>query len=102
MWRATLKSLLAKKVRLSLTALAVVLGVGFMAGTYVLTDTMNKAFDEVFSTATMNTDVVVRSVSSFEPSPPPSATTSRSVRTSRSSSSVPRGRSRSSVSAWAS
>jgi putative ABC transport system permease protein len=66
-WRATLKSLLAKKVRLALTALAVVLGVGFMAGTYVLTDTMNKAFDEVFTTATQNTDVVVRSVSAFEP-----------------------------------
>jgi hypothetical protein len=29
---ATLKSLLAKKVRFALTALAVVLGVGFMAG----------------------------------------------------------------------
>jgi putative ABC transport system permease protein len=67
MWRATLKSLLAKKVRLALTALAVVLGVGFMAGTYVLTDTMNKAFDEVFTTATQNVDVVVRAVSAFEP-----------------------------------
>ncbi len=31
MWRATLKNLLAKKVRLVLTALSVVLGVGFMA-----------------------------------------------------------------------
>ncbi len=68
MWRATIKSLFARKVRLGLTALAVVLGVGFMAGTYVLTDTMNKAFDELFTTATKNTDVVVRSVSAFSPS----------------------------------
>ena len=42
MWRATLKSLLARKLRLALTALAIVLGVGFMAGTFVLTDTMNR------------------------------------------------------------
>ncbi len=45
MWRATFKSLLAKKLRLVLTAISVVLGVGFVAGTYVLTDTMNAAFD---------------------------------------------------------
>ncbi len=67
MWRATLKNLLAKKVRLVLTALSVVLGVGFMAGTYILTDTMSKAFDELFQTATANTDVVVRSVAAFGP-----------------------------------
>ena len=33
----------------SLTALSIVLGVGFMAGTFVLTDTMNAAFDELFA-----------------------------------------------------
>jgi len=69
MWRATIKSLLARKLRLGLTALAVVLGVGFMAGTYVLTDTMNKAFDDVFAVANSGTDVVVRAESSFEPGP---------------------------------
>ena len=66
MWRATLKSLLAKKVRLVLTTLSVVLGVGFVAGTYVLTDTMSAAFDEVFQTAAANTDVVVRAESAFQ------------------------------------
>jgi len=64
-WRATLKSLLAKKLRLVLTALSIVLGVGFMAGTYVLTDTMAKAFDEVFETASADTDILVRSESAF-------------------------------------
>ena len=39
MLRATLKSLLARKLRLALTALAVVLGVGLTAGSFVLTDT---------------------------------------------------------------
>ncbi|MBI2239125.1 MAG: FtsX-like permease family protein, partial [Actinobacteria bacterium] len=65
MWRATIKSLLAKKVRLGLTALAVVLGVGFMAGTYVLTDTMNKAFDELFAIGAESVDVVVRAEAAF-------------------------------------
>ncbi len=65
MWRATLKSLFAKKLRLLLTALSVVLGVGFVAGTYVLTDTMSKAFDELFDTIALDTDVVVRAESSF-------------------------------------
>ena len=48
MWRATIKGILAHKVRLGLTALAIVLGVGFVAGTYMLTDTMNSAFDGLF------------------------------------------------------
>ncbi len=65
MWRATLKSLLAKKVRLALTAVSVVLGVGFMAGTYVLTDTMSKAFNELFDTVATDADVIVRAESAF-------------------------------------
>ncbi|MGH2677371.1 MAG: ABC transporter permease, partial [Actinomycetota bacterium] len=67
MWRATLKSLLARKLRLALTALAVVLGVGFVVGTLVLTDTLSKAFDEAFAGTTEGTDLVVRGVSAFEP-----------------------------------
>ena len=39
MWNVTLKGLLAKKFRLVLTSIAVVLGVAFMSGTFVLTDT---------------------------------------------------------------
>jgi len=66
MWRATFKSLLAKKLRLVLTALSVVLGVGFVAGTYVLTDTMNAAFEELFAQSAAASDVVVRSTSAFD------------------------------------
>ena len=36
MWRVTLKGLLAHKLRLALTALAIVLGVTFVTGTFVL------------------------------------------------------------------
>ena len=45
MLRATLKSLLARKLRLTLSALAVVLGVAFVAGAFVLTDTLGRTFD---------------------------------------------------------
>jgi putative ABC transport system permease protein len=65
---ATLKSLLARKLRLGLTALSIVLGVGFVAGTFVLTDTMNKAFDDLFVQAASGSDVIVRATSAFEPS----------------------------------
>ena len=67
MFRATVKSLLARKLRLVLTALAVVLGVGFTAGTYVLTDTALKSFDDLFGSVYAGTDVVVQAASSFTP-----------------------------------
>ena len=66
MWKVTLKGLLAHKLRMTLTALAVVLGVGFIAGTYVLTDTMNQAFDDLLSNAYEGIDVSVRGTSAFE------------------------------------
>jgi putative ABC transport system permease protein len=65
-WKTTIKGLLAHKLRMALTALAVVLGVGFIAGTYVLTDTMNKTFDNLFSDITAGVDVYVRAESEFE------------------------------------
>ena len=58
MWRATIKGLLAHKVRLGLTALSVVLGVAFVSGTFILTDTMNKAFDDLFPTVNQGVAVV--------------------------------------------
>ncbi len=69
MWRATVKSLLARKVRLALTALSIVLGVGFVAGTFVLTDTTNRAFDQLFATAASKFDLVVRSKPAFQQEP---------------------------------
>ena len=69
MLRATLKSLMARKLRLTLTALSIVLGVGFVAGTFVLTDTMNKAFTDLFQDVSAGSDVIVRAESAFAPSP---------------------------------
>lgn len=61
MFRLTLHNLAARKVRLLLTAIAVMLGVAFVAGTFVLTDTINKAYDGIAGTTFASTSVVVRS-----------------------------------------
>ena len=66
MWRATLKGIAAHKVRLLLTTLAVVLGVGFVAGTYMLTDTMNAAFDDLFHQINKGIAVDVSGVQQFK------------------------------------
>ncbi|HEX3042564.1 MAG TPA: FtsX-like permease family protein [Solirubrobacterales bacterium] len=54
-----LKSLWARKVRALLTAFAVFLGVAFVAGSFVLTDTIFAAFDEIFEESLQGTSVVV-------------------------------------------
>jgi putative ABC transport system permease protein len=65
MRNATLKGLLAHKFRLAATALAIVLGVSFVAGTYVLTDTITASFDSLFRQVTQGIDVAVRSQETF-------------------------------------
>jgi putative ABC transport system permease protein len=70
MWRATIKGLLAHKVRLGLTALAIVLGVAFVSGTFILTDTMGRAFDDLFATVNKGIAVQVSGVPQFESSGP--------------------------------
>jgi putative ABC transport system permease protein len=59
MLRATLKSLLSRKVRLVLSGLAVVLGVMFVSGSFVLTDTMGRSFDQLFASVYTDVDVEV-------------------------------------------
>ncbi|HYN92342.1 MAG TPA: FtsX-like permease family protein [Pilimelia sp.] len=59
MFRATLKSLLARKVRLVLSGLAVVLGVMFVSGAFVLTDTLGRSFDSMFASVYSEIDVQV-------------------------------------------
>jgi len=68
MWRVTFRGLAAKKFRLVLTSIAVVLGVAFMAGTFVLTDTLGHVFDNLFESTTRGVDAVVRAKEPFEPS----------------------------------
>jgi putative ABC transport system permease protein len=57
--RLAVKSLWARKVRALATTLAVVIGVAFVAGTYILTDTTFAAFDEIFEVSLEGTSVVI-------------------------------------------
>jgi putative ABC transport system permease protein len=65
MLRVTLRSLLARKLRLLLSGFAIVLGVAFASGTFVLTDTLGKVFDTLFQDVTKNTSVTVQGISSL-------------------------------------
>ena len=65
MLRATLASLLARKFRLLLSGIAVILGVAFVSGTYVLTDTMKVGFDSLFSGINAGTSAIVRGTSAL-------------------------------------
>jgi putative ABC transport system permease protein len=61
MWRVTYKGLMARKFRLLMTTLSIVLGVGFVVGTLMFNDTISKTFDDLFADVHKNTDTYVRS-----------------------------------------
>ena len=65
MWKVTLNGILAHKLRLFLTALAIVLGVTFITGTFVLTDTLNNTFTTLFGNIYQHVDFQVRGVAAF-------------------------------------
>jgi putative ABC transport system permease protein len=65
MWNATLKGLLAHKLRLALTAVAIVLGVMFVSGTFVLTDTLHSTFTTLFDAVYQNVSFQVRGKAAF-------------------------------------
>jgi putative ABC transport system permease protein len=61
MIRTAFKSVLGHKVRLLLTAVAIVLGVSLVSGTFIFTDTINAQFDSLLDDIYEGTDVSVRS-----------------------------------------
>ena len=65
MLRVSLKGVWAHKVRLVLTALAIILGVGLISGVYVYTDTIGKAFDGIFADAYAGIDIAIGTESDF-------------------------------------
>jgi putative ABC transport system permease protein len=62
----TIKGLLTRKLRTALTAIAIVLGVATVSGTFVLTDSIDKAFDSIFSDVYRNTDATITPKSAFD------------------------------------
>ena len=74
MTKVSFRGLAPRKLRTFVTALAVLLGVAFIAGSYVLTDTINKSFDEIFDVAYAGTDVAISSSTTAQgdaAAPPP-------------------------------
>src|SRR4051794_39124083 len=65
MWKVTLKGIWSKKVRFLLTGFAVMLGVAFVSGTFVLTQTITNTFDGLFTDIYQHTDAVVRGKKQF-------------------------------------
>jgi len=66
MWRVTLKGIAAKKIRILLTSIAVVLGVAFMTGTLVLSDTIDRTFNGLAVQINAGTAAKVRAKASFK------------------------------------
>ncbi len=87
MLKATLASLVARKLRLALTAFAVMIGVAFMTGSFVLSDTLTNTFDNLFQEVNQGKDVVVQPKPAFgsategtgEPIPAPTLDAVRKV-----------------------
>ena len=66
MGRFAIKGLLSRKLRTALTAVAIVLGVAMISGTYVLTDSIDQAFDRVFGEIREGSNAVITGRSAFD------------------------------------
>src|SRR5439155_3277697 len=66
MLTVALKGLAGRKLRASLTAVAIILGVAMISGTYVLTDTINNGFNTIVTNSYKNTDIVVSGKAAFK------------------------------------
>ena len=66
MLRLIVRGLLARKLRTVLTSVAIVLGVAMVSGTFILTDQINAAFDDIFETGNSKIDAVVSRQTTFD------------------------------------
>ena len=66
MGRFAIRGLLSRKLRTALTAIAIVLGVAMISGTYVLTDSIDQAFDRIFTDIRAGSNAVISGKSAFD------------------------------------
>lgn len=66
MFKVAFKGVMARKGRVLTTAIAVLLGVAFVTGTLVLSDTITRVFNDLFADVNEGTDAVVRAESTFD------------------------------------
>ncbi|MDP9318555.1 MAG: ABC transporter permease, partial [Actinomycetota bacterium] len=69
MWKVTWRNLFARKVRLLLSGFAIVLGVAFVAGSFILTDTIRDAFTGIIKGSTADVEVAPRGSGNFTSGP---------------------------------
>ncbi len=65
MWTVTWRNLVARKVRLLLSAFAIVLGVAFVSGSFIFTDAMGGAFSGIISGGTADVEVAPKGANDF-------------------------------------
>jgi putative ABC transport system permease protein len=61
MWRLSIRSALAHKRRLLSSVFSIVIGISFLCGTFVFSDSLRRTFDDLFGSVYANADSVVRS-----------------------------------------
>ncbi len=66
MLRVTWRNLVARKLRLLLSAFAIVLGVAFVAGSMIFTDAMGGAFDDIIEGSTADAEVAFKGAGDFD------------------------------------
>ncbi len=66
MLKITWRNLVARKVRLALSAFAIVLGVAFVAGSFIFTDAMGDAFDGIIEGSTADVEVAYQGANDFD------------------------------------
>ena len=66
MTRFAIRGLLSRKLRTTLTAVAIVLGVAMISGTYVLTDSIDQAFDRIFTDIREGSNAVISGKAAFD------------------------------------
>ncbi|MEP7091690.1 MAG: ABC transporter permease, partial [Nocardioidaceae bacterium] len=66
MLRMTWRNLVARKVRLALSAFAIVLGVAFVAGSFIFTDAMGDAFDGIIEGSTADVEIAYQGANNFD------------------------------------
>ena len=66
MLKVTWRNLVARKLRLLLSAFAIVLGVAFVAGSLIFTDAMGGAFDDIIEGSTAEVEIAYEGANDFD------------------------------------
>ncbi|MGD9959178.1 ABC transporter permease [Nocardioides sp.] len=66
MLKVTWRNLIARKVRLLLSGLAIVIGVAFVAGSFIFTDSLGGAFDDIIEGSTADVEIAPAGANDFD------------------------------------